>query len=140
MQKTNVLFLAIVVFVFFQSCSTSYKLYENFTVNNRNNLALLESGMSKLEVSKIMGKNSVKSSGAYIGNPYKTEAFKNTEGESISIFWYYTQIRSSNGRVDDDELTPVVFKNGKLEGYGWSFYRDTHQHIDINNKTKITID
>lgn len=140
MKKINILFFFILMVFFFQSCSTSYKIYENFTVSNRNNLALLESGMSKLEVSNIMGKNSVKSSGAYIGNPFKTEAFKTTDGQSISIFWYYTQIRSSNARVDDDELTPVVFKNGKMEGYGWSFYRDTHQHIDINNKTQITID
>lgn len=131
----NLNFIFILLFTTITSCST-YRAYEDFTVNNRNKIALLEPGMTKQEVNQIMGNNSIKGSGAYIGNPYKTETFKTKDGQSIFIFWYYTQINSSNGHVDDDELTPVVFKNGKMEGYGWSFYRDTHLHIDINQKTQ----
>ena len=109
-----------------------FKKYERFTVNNRNNLALLETGMTKTEVVTIMGDRSISSfGGAFVGNPYKTELFKTTQGNSISVFWYYTQILTTNGVVDPDELTPVVFINGKMQGFGWSFYRETHKHIDI---------
>lgn len=127
--KNQLLVTSTIVLLLSASCS--YRAYETFTVNNRNHLALLEPGMSKIEVMQIMGDNSIKSSGAFVGNPFKTETFQAQGGQNISVFWYYTQIRSSNGRVDPDELTPVVFKNGKMEGYGWSFYRDKYQHIEI---------
>ena len=136
-KNKHLRFLSVSFTLLLTSCAVSY---ENFTVNNRNHLALLEAGMSKLDVNQIMGNKPIKGIGAHVGNPYKTELFKTTNGESITIFWYYSQMNSANGHVDDDELTPVVFKNGKMEGYGWSFYRDTHQHIDINQKIQITND
>lgn len=132
LKKVQLFALPAIIILLAASCS--FKAYETFTVNNRNHLALLEPGMSKIEVIQIMGNNAIKSGGAFVGNPFNTETFKAKGGQSISVFWYYTQIRSSNGRVDPDELTPVVFKDGKMEGYGWSFYRDKYQHIEIINR------
>jgi hypothetical protein len=134
MKKLKKIKLLATLTILLLSTSCSYNAYEAFTVKNRNHLALLEPGMSKIEVMQIMGDNSIKSSGAYVGNPYKTETLQAQGGQNISVFWYYTEIRSSNGRVDPDELTPVVFKDGKMEGYGWSFYRDKYQHIEIINR------
>ncbi len=72
--------------------------YQQFATNNRNRLLLIEPGMSKGEVIKIMGTESISSvGGATIGNPFKTESFKKPSGEDVLVLLYYTQINSENG-------------------------------------------
>lgn len=110
--------------------------YENFTIKNRKNLAVLKIGMSKELVSKIMGNKSIKGVGAFVGNPYKSEVFIASNNETVTVFWYYTQMNTANGHVDNDEITPVVFKDGKMSGYGWIYYLDVYKA----HTTKMNVD
>ena len=51
-----------------------------------------------------------------IPNPYKSEAIKGTD---YFIEYYIEAIRQPDGIVSDNELMPLIFKNGKLIGRGW---------------------
>jgi len=112
--------------------SCAFASYDRFATDNREKLAFLEPGMTKAEVIKIMGSERLGGGlGAEIRNPFKTETISLAGQAPVLVFWYYSEVWSQNGRVDPDELTPVVFKDGKLEGYGWSFYEDRYKHVDV---------
>ncbi len=51
-----------------------------------------------------------------IPNPYKSEAIKDT---GYLIEYYIEAIRQPDGIVSDNELMPLIFKDGKLIGRGW---------------------
>lgn len=85
---------------------------------NNNALLTLEMDMKKQEVLKIMGK------------PDLNEAYKSLNGKRMTIFFYYTQRKWSDGSVTKDETTPVVFENGKLVGWGSEFY-ENRRKVDI---------
>jgi hypothetical protein len=51
-----------------------------------------------------------------IPNPYRSEAIKGTD---YFIEYYIEAIRQPDDIVSDNELMPLIFKNGKLIGRGW---------------------
>lgn len=51
-----------------------------------------------------------------IPNPYKSETVK---GTGYFIEYYIEAIRQPDGIVSDNELMPLIFKDGKLIGRGW---------------------
>jgi len=51
-----------------------------------------------------------------VPNPYKTQTINGTD---YQIEYYIESIRQPDGVVSDDELLPLVFKDGKLVGRGW---------------------
>ncbi|MBF0490330.1 MAG: DUF3192 domain-containing protein [Candidatus Omnitrophica bacterium] len=57
-----------------------------------------------------------------IANPYKTEDIKTKEG-SYHVEYYISSIRQSDGVVSDDELVPLVFREGILVARGWDYVR-----------------
>lgn len=88
---------------------------------NNSNLLMLEMDMTKKEVLSIMGQ------------PDLNEAYKSLHGKRMTIFFYYTQKKRSDGSVTKDETTPVVFENGKLIGWGTEFYETRKKvEMDIN--------
>ncbi|MFC1738558.1 DUF3192 domain-containing protein [Planctomycetota bacterium] len=68
--------------------------------SNRSKLGELDIGMATYEVYTLMGR------------PYKREAY---EGREI---WFYITKWKSDGYTTSDEMTPFVFENGKLIGWG----------------------
>ena len=83
------------------------------------------------EVAGIMGdtinigyKISAALEGAYeevlVKNPYYEEVLKGSTTQ-YRIVCYFTHIRKADGIVTDDELTPLVFEEGRLIGKGVSF-------------------
>jgi len=68
---------------------------------NRYNLSSLQVGMAKEQVIDIMGR------------PYKKEAHEDNE-----YFFYITEWSVFTGEEEDEELTPLVFKDNKLAGWG----------------------
>ena len=52
-----------------------------------------------------------------IPNPYRSEAIKGTD---YFIEYYIEAIRQPDGIVSDNELMPLIYKNGKLIGRGWN--------------------
>jgi hypothetical protein len=70
--------------------------------------------------------------GQIISNPYSRDLKLDTGGVSIEILWYYTDIKSKDGGIRKDELTPLIFENNKLIGMGWGYYEDYAKRKELN--------
>ena len=113
-----------VLFVLVAGCTSSL---DRVRTANRRNLLKLSVGMTKEQALAIMGN---KSGGGRFGepkvnSPYKSEILQEKE-KTFEVLYYYTDIKSSiytanPATITDDELTPLVFDNGKLIGWGASF-------------------
>lgn len=57
-----------------------------------------------------------------MGNPYRVENVK-FSGKTYDIDYYFVGINVSDDKIADDELTPMVFKDDKLAGWGWDFLK-----------------
>lgn len=113
----------------------------SFRAENRMNLLKLSPGMTKTEVLGAMGVGEQKVCCPLrtVTNPHRTEAYS-AGGSRFEVLYYYTDKKtdsshdpySSNAsNVQDDELLPIVLKDGKLEGWGWSFWNDTVNRYEI---------
>jgi len=86
---------------------------------NRSRLSQLSKGMSKAQVLKIMGTDTLRSEASQgISNPWRRESFQDHSGRFFEIIYYYTTVRNRDGIVSEDELTPIILMNGKLLGWG----------------------
>lgn len=92
------------------------------------NIKHVYKGMTKQNVEQIMGDrvtigyriNNVVSGAhepIYLDNPYKVETIK-TEDKSYEVYYYLTQIMIADGKISDNELTPLVFEDSILIGKG----------------------
>jgi len=114
---------------------------EQLRLENQQNLVKLSIGMTKQEVMGTMGYKTA--SDDYLGrvyytpksvlsasNPYRTEILQGKE-KTFEVLYYYTDVKKDDGAITDDELTPLVFDNGKLIGWGWSFLDQNIQKYEI---------
>lgn len=102
---------------------------------NRANLNRLALGMTKEEVLAVMGTKTVTTyrdgvRGEQITNPYRTEVHQ-AGGHVWEILFYYTDNKADDGAITDDELTPIVLKDGRLDGWGWSYWQDIVRTYEI---------
>jgi hypothetical protein len=81
-----------------------------FVEENQQNLSRLEIGMSKEQVLSIMGK--------------KYAAHIRSGDHNFEVFYYPTGIGGDVRKITDSEkrLTPLVFDEGILVGWGWEFF------------------
>lgn len=77
---------------------------------NRDVIAHLEIGQTRSEVEERLGR------------PDFTEAYTH-EGSEYLILHYRTQHRKGDGETTRDETTPLVFRDGHLEGWGDTVYQ-----------------
>lgn len=97
-------------------------------------------GITKEDVARIMGNQSASGTEVYrakavgsisISNPYRSEILQGKD-KKFEIWYYYTDIKSEDGAITDDELTPLMFdEEGKLMGWGWSFFKDSVTKYEI---------
>ena len=112
--------------------------YNPMQVNTQQEILLNESGLKAIkegqsldEVHQIMGQELVigykDQSPGYkpltIPNPYKSESIKNSD---YLIEYYIEAIRQPDGVVSNNELMPLIFKDGKLIGRGWPLVNSLH--------------
>lgn len=98
---------------------------------NRERLNSLSQGMTKEHVLKVMGTGTQKiRGGERITNPYRSEAY-NAGGFSWEVLFYYTDIKRADDAITDDELTPIVLKDGKVDGWGWTYWQEAIQRFEI---------
>lgn len=76
---------------------------------NRDVIAHLEIGQTRAKVEERLGR------------PDFTEAYVH-EGAEYHILHYRTQHRHGDGKTTRDETTPLVFRDGHLEGWGDTVY------------------
>lgn len=109
------------------------------TAPNRTNLLKLSIGMSKAEAISAMG--TVPATAYYrdnfgfqqsftINNPYRSEILQGKD-KTFEVLYYATDVKKDDNAITDDELTPLIFDNGKLIGWGWSFLQDNAQKYEI---------
>ena len=89
------------------SCTSPGKIRER----NRNNLNRLTLDMSRQQVLTVMKR------------PYRSETLSLSNGKRLELFYYHTDLKTPDGAVTDDELTPVVLIEGKVIGWGWILVR-----------------
>jgi len=98
---------------------------------NRQNLLHLSVGASKQDVLNKMGIKTIKTkNGSVITNPYRTEMYK-VDKDTFELLLYYTDLKKSDGAITDDELTPIILKNGKVDGWGWSYWNNLIKKYEI---------
>ena len=113
----------------------------NFRLENRQHVTQLSVGMTKQEVTELMGTKTATDE-VFVGllnggtikttvnNPYRSETLQGKD-KVFEVHYYYTDVKKQDGAVTDDELTPVVFDNGKVIGWGWGFLQDNTQKYEI---------
>ena len=89
------------------SCTSPGKIRER----NRNNLSRLNLDMSRQQVLTVMKR------------PYRSETLSLSNGKRLELLYYHTDLKTPDGAVTDDELTPVVLIEGKVIGWGWILVR-----------------
>ncbi len=40
-------------------------------------------------------------------------------------------MKKADGAITDDELTPIVILDGKLDGWGWSYWNNLVQKYEV---------
>ena len=65
----------------------------------------LRINMTKAQVLKVMG-----------------EPVKDQEYSSPNVWFYYINTEWYDGYTTEDECLPLIFKKGKLTGWGWDYF------------------
>jgi hypothetical protein len=97
------------------------KGYADFRKMNQLNLAKIEVGMSKENVFKIFGNREYRG----MSNPFKSEFIPSKDGK-VEVVYYYTDCNSNNGKGIYQSMTPIIFKDNMVVGWG-------HQILDDLN-------
>ncbi len=102
---------------------------------NESALKSVKVGMSEDEVHTLAGQALVigysarSNSPGYepltIPNPYKIEKL-NVGSAAYVVEYYVSMVRHPDGTISNDELEPLVFKDGKLAGKGWDYLKRLH--------------
>lgn len=113
-----------VIAVWVAGCSTFYlDSADLLREANTENLKRLAPGMDKAVVVQIMGTEPSKSLFMWIDNPYRSESIVGKDGRTYEVLYYYTDLKQRDDKITDDELTPVIFAEGKLVGWGYDVLR-----------------
>jgi hypothetical protein len=114
---------------------------------NQRNLERLAIGMTGEEVDAVMGPEtrSLESrpdapTGALVGrrsvggvpNPARTEVHE-AGGHTFIVLFYYTEMKTNDGVITTDEVTPVVLKDGVVDGIGWSHWNALVEKYEIGS-------
>lgn len=99
---------------------------EQASATNKTRLKDLAYGVSKKYVKDAMGARPIR---AFVGeekvelsNPYREKAIV-VNGQTYTVLYFLTD--ANNDRlIQNNELTPVVFENDQLIGWGWSFVNE----------------
>ena len=132
--------LMLLAMLSFHGCATlSQENTAQFCKDNREHLQLLTPGMTKDVVIGTMGITPVsrclRSTGGIchefetIDNPYRRAYFDAghkryevlyyyTDDQKRELRYYYQQLKRQESEIGDDQLTPVLFEDGKLAGWG----------------------
>lgn len=104
---------------------------EQLRDNNKHNLAKVSPGMTRMEVESVMGHEQAGGGLPEVlfgrmqylraKNPMREETVAGTDGAEYLVLFYYTDVKTRDDKISDDELTPVAFRDGKVAGIGYGF-------------------
>lgn len=118
--------------VLLSGCSTFFiDPLEKFRMENKEKIAKVALGHTRFEVETIMGDGSAggKLPEVFFGrvqylaakNPMREEKVVGSDGVEYDVLFYYTDLRTLDDKITDDELTPVALRDGKVAGVGYGF-------------------
>jgi hypothetical protein len=124
--------IALVAMLAVGGCSTlMVDPLEQLRTDNKAKVEKLAVGMTRMEVESVMG-NARAGGGLpevlfgrvqYLQarNPMREESLTGMDGADYLVLFYYTDVRQRDDKITDDELTPVVLRDGKVAGIGYPF-------------------
>ena len=130
--------LSLYVFLVLMFCNNSISdtvfTPQQVRTMNKEKFNELEIGMNEKVVLMIMGSKTIKIESApfTIENPFKIEIYSN-DVDVYKILYFYTDLVKRDGFITDEELTPVIFKNNKLMGWGrdvWNKIVESKEFVD----------
>jgi len=156
MQLSHLLLAAVLLS---PGCSSVTQSAGGFRAENRSNLERLTTGMSRSQVISIMGTQSAPrpmgtetsgqarterdtmgvtqvqiltgSSAPALYNPMRTGTYE-TSQHTWEVLFYYARLVEDDGMVSEDELEPVVLRDGFLAGVGWEYWKEIAGQEGIN--------
>lgn len=135
MNRTWVFLLCVML----AGCATTI---QQATAVNRKNLLQLSVGMTREQAISVMGTEDMRvhyfqpygtprdRTAVRINNPYRSEIMR-AKDRTFEIIYYVTDVKKDDAAITDDELTPLVFENGKLAGWGQGFLQDNVQRYEV---------
>jgi len=130
----KIIYLLVVIMVTSGCMATLIK--PQVTEMNRDNLSKISVGMTKRQVSKIMKDQVFVMGGAdmtpfgtsfspmwTMKNPHKSKTFQGKNGKPLEVRYYVVSGQKESNEIPDSDLTPLVFEDGKLVGWGWDFFK-----------------
>lgn len=128
MKKMVCMFCAVLMLAGCASLSSS-----KISALNREGLSRLSTDMRQSEALSIMKRaewtvccqpaESKEKQTLIVNNPYRSETIQ-TQGKTLEVFYFVTDAKEGNCVITNDQLTPLVFNNNKLMGWGWKYYND----------------
>jgi len=129
-----VLYGLLFLFLFCASGCMTPTVKSDITEVNLENLSKLSVGMTKRQVSKVMKDKVFRLGGLYLSptgayfspmwtikNPCKVETVQGNDGKPLDVRYYVISSKSRLKEIPDEEMTPLVFEDEKLIGWGWEF-------------------
>lgn len=94
--------------------------YSTLLSRNLTNLNKLSIGMTKQQAVDLMGTFQSRTANSVVPNPYMSEPIL-VSGKTYEVLWYLTRKYPPFTPIKKSQATPVVFKDGKVIGWGDSF-------------------
>lgn len=102
--------------------------YRDAIADNQVGLTKLSMGMSREQAATVMGDgDQVQYRKITFNDPWRSERFADQQGRNVIVVMYLTQHPASWRNVKDEDLTPLVFIEDRLAGYGWSYLRQVNR-------------
>ena len=99
--------------------------FSEISRQNNTKIMTLQPGMTPEQVVEHIGP----SSNSRVPNPVRSEVYPAGD-DTFRAFFFYTGTGYVYSIVDSD-LMPVVFKNERLDGWGWSYWKSTVTQYNI---------
>ena len=99
--------------------------FSDITVHNNARIMTLELGMTPEQVIEHIGP----SNNSRVPNPFRSEVYP--AGDDIFRAFFFYSGTGFVASILDSDLTPVVFKNDSLDGWGWLYWESTAKQYNI---------
>ena len=104
---------------------------EQLRESNKRNIGQLAIGTPRAQVEKLLGEGQAggKAGDILFGrlqhlevkNPAREERVVGPDGAAYDVLFYYTDVKTRDDKITDDELTPLVFRGHVLVGTGYPY-------------------